>query len=243
MSPTKLVVALMVGLLLAPAAEAAGADRSARAGSGSVSVEPARRTVHIDTGSCSTPVSYTVVPGALPDGGSYDVTARLRDAAGRVVGRDRTWIETGSTYRGSIDPSCRRLSSGAHVIDVTVAVNDSSYAVVETRTGSATVRLRVTEPAPTRLVVRKYAYGSRGWQWTGRLTSAGRPLGGQRIDLWWDLPGWEDYEVSKRTDRRGVAHWVSNPNGGLGGIRFQLRFAGAAGYGASRSATFDLAPR
>jgi hypothetical protein len=200
--------------------------------------------VTVSASSCSTPVRYSIAPGALPDGGSYDVTAVLRNKDGKSFGNDRAWMEEGSAYRGSIDPSCgKQFTSGVYTLEAKVVINDYYLDPVETRVGSAKVRISVTKPQATKLVVRKYAYGSRGWQWTGRLTSGGRPLSGQRIDLWWDLPGWENYGVTKRTNRLGVAHWVSNPNGGVGGIKFQLRFSGSNMYAGSRSTIFDLAPR
>jgi hypothetical protein len=66
---------------------------------------------------------------------------------------------------------------------------------------------------------------------------------GQRIDLWWDFLGWDDCDVSKRTNRDGVAHWVSNPNGATGGINFRLKFAGTKSYAPSQSTVFSIAPR
>jgi hypothetical protein len=236
----KLVVLLLVGLAIGPAAHASPRALATDA----ITVSGPSSVITISTSSCRTPIRYSVQPGALPDGGSYDVTAHLRNKDGKSFGSDREWLEDGSSYRGSISPRCgKQFTSGTYVLDVKVTVNDYYLDPVETRTGSAKVRISVTRPAATKLVVRTYAYGSRGWQWTGRLTSAGRPVSGQRIDLWWDLPGWENYGVSKRTNKQGVAHWVSNPNGGVGGIRFQLRFPGSTRYASSRSAIFDLAAR
>lgn len=200
--------------------------------------------VDIGTAACNTPVRYSVEPGTIPVGGSYDVTATLRNRDGVAVGTERAWMEDDASYQGSILPTCgKRLVSGSYILDVKIVVADYYLDPVETRTGSVKVKLAVTRPAPTKLMLRKYAYGSRGWQWTGRLISAGRPVRGQRIDLWWDLPGWEDYDVPKRTNRQGSAHWVSNPDGGVGGIRFQLRFAGSSKYAPARSVVFNLAPR
>lgn len=239
MSALKIVALLLVGLVLGPAAHA-----SSQGSADAVSVTAPSSVVTISASSCSTPVRYSIEPGVLPEGGSYDVTAYLRNKDGKAFGSDRAWMEEGTSYRGGIDPNCgRRFTSGTYTVDVRVVINDYYLDPVETRTGSAKVRVSVTRPQATRLVARKYAYGSRGWQWTGRLTSGGRPLSGQRIDLWWDLPGWENYGVSKRTNRLGIAHWVSNPNGGVGGIKFQLRFTGTSKYASSRSVIFDLAPR
>jgi hypothetical protein len=55
--------------------------------------------------------------------------------------------------------------------------------------------------------------------------------------------GWDNYDVTKTTSSSGTAHWVSNPDGAMGGIHFRLRFRGAKGLAASQSAIFDLAPR
>jgi hypothetical protein len=234
---------LLAGLVIASPAQAAE-ESVLRAGSSAVSVRAVDTVLEVDTGSCSTPVRFSVQPGVLPDGGSYDVIARLRDRTGKSFGADKSWIDGDETYRGSITPHCGKgLVSGRYTISVDVVVNDDSVAPVERRTGSTTVRLVVTRPAPTRLVVSKTPYGSAGWQWTGRLTSNGRPLAGRRIELWWDLVGWDNYDVTKTTSSSGTAHWVSNPDGAMGGIHFRLRFRGAKGLAASQSAIFDLAPR
>ena len=234
---------LLAGLMLAPPAHAA--DESApRAGSSTVSVRAADSPIDIETGSCSTPIRFTVDPGVLPEGGSYDVVARLHDKAGKGFGSDRSWIDGDERYRGSITPRCGKgLVSGRYTISVVVVVNDYYVDPVERREGSTTVRLAVTRPAITRLVVSKAPYGSAGWQWTGRLTGNGRPLAGQPVELWWDLAGWDDYGVTKRTNRSGIAHWVSNPDGAMGGIHFRLRFRGAKGLAPSQSGVFDIAPR
>ena len=234
---------LVAGLMHVSPAHAVDEDPS-RIEPTTVVVQGPDSVVRIDAGSCSTPIRYSVDPGLLPEGGSYDVTARLRDDAGGSFGSDSTWIDGDERYRGGITPRCGKgLVSGRYSIAVVVVVNDDSVSRVERREGSTTVRLTVRRPAPTRLVVTKSAYGSAGWQWTGRLTSNGRPVAGQRINLWWDFSGWDDYGVSKRTGRAGIAHWVSNPDGALAGVRFQLRFGGATGLAPSRSAIFDIAPR
>lgn len=198
----------------------------------------------IFTGSCSKAIRYTVRPGTLPVGGSYDIKAVLRNERGVGFGSDSEILEEGSSYRGRIYPRCGPgLQSGKYTIDVKVTINDEWLDEIETRTGSAKVRLKVTRPAATRLVLRKYPYGSRGWQWTGRLTSGGKPLAGKRVELWWDFLGWDNYDVTKRTNRNGVAHWVSNPDGGIGGINFRLRFRGTKYYAPSQSTVFTVAPR
>ena len=244
MSTLRFVLLLLVGLLLAPAAQATERQVSVTGTASTVSVVAAPGVLVTDAGSCSTPVRYSVEPGPLPAGGSYDVTAVLRNRAGDRLGSDSTVIEEGTSYRGSIHPRCGpKLISGTYSIDVVVVVSDELLSPVETREGSTTLRLAVTRPAPTTLVVTKSPYGSAGWQWTGRLTSRGRPVAGERIDLWWDLFGWDDYEISKRTNRNGIAHWVSNPNGAAGGINFRLRFAGSKRYAPSQSRVFDIAPR
>ncbi|KRE94029.1 hypothetical protein ASG76_11520 [Nocardioides sp. Soil774] len=234
---------LLAALVLAPPAQAVG-EPPPRTGSIAVSVRADDGVVEVDTGSCSTPIRFSVRPGVLPNGGSYDVVARLRDRAGTSFGADKSWIDGDETYRGSITPRCGEgLVSGRYTISVDVVINDDAVSPVERRTGSTTVRLSVTRPALTRLVVSKTPYGSAGWQWTGRLTSNGRPLAGRRIELWWDLARWENYGVTKTTNASGTARWVSNPDGAMGGIHFRLRFRGATGLSASQSAIFDLAPR
>jgi hypothetical protein len=238
------VVALVAGLLLAPPAQASEQRTRFGDSTSSASVTASTTVVKIDAGSCGTPVRYSVVPGPLPDGGSYDVFATLRNQNDKSFGSDRTWMEEGTAYRGSIYPRCgKELASGTYTISVKVVVNDYYLSPVETRVGTAKVRLAVTRPAPTMLVVRKSPYGTAGWQWTGRLTSQGRPVANQRIDLWWDLLGWDDYEVSKRTNGNGIAHWVSNPNGAMGGINFRLKFPGSKSYAPSQSTVFNIAPR
>lgn len=244
LSTFKLICLLMAGLLVAPAAQASGSRSLAWSAETPVTVVGSTSALKINAGSCRTPIRYTVSPGWLPEGGSYDVKAILRDKHGSRFGSDEAWLEEGASYRGRIFPRCgSRLTTGTYSIDVKVVVNDDYLSPVETRSGSTTVRLAVTRPAPTTLVVLKEPYGSAGWQWTGRLTSRGKPLAGQRIDLWWDFLGWEDYEVSKMTNRSGIAHWVSNPNGAAGGINFRLRFKGTAKYAPSQSAVFNIAPR
>lgn len=244
MSTIKLVCLLMAGLLFAPAAQASDSGLLAGDVDTPVSVVASSDVLKINAGSCSTPVRYSVAPGSLPEGGSYDVKATLRDKHGSRFGSDDAWMEEGASYRGSILPRCgTRFTTGTYIIEVKVVVNDYYLSPVETRFGSTTVRLAVTRPAPTTLVVKKAPYGTAGWQWTGRLTSRGRPVAGQRIDLWWDFLGWENYGVSKRTNTNGIAHWVSNPNGAPGGINFRLKFKGTAKYARSQSAIFNIARR
>lgn len=240
----RVLVLLLVGLVLAPPAQASGQQLPGSDDTSSVSVKASNSVVRINAGSCEKPVRYSVAPGSLPEGGSYDVTATLRNKSDKSFGSDSAWIEEGTSYRGSIYPRCgKEFTSGTYTISVKVVVNDYYLSPVETRFGTARVRLAVTRPAPTTLVVKKSPYGNSGWQWTGRLTSRGKPVVGQRVDLWWDLLGWDDYEVSKRTNGSGLAHWVSNPNGATGGINFRLEFAGTTNYAPSRSAVFNIAPR
>lgn len=243
MFTSRLVVFCLAGLLVAPAAQASQPVGNPRV-TGPVAVTAASGVVKIDAGTCRTPVRYSVAPGSLPDGGSYDVIASLSDKRGRKFGSDSTWLEDGAAFRGAILPRCgKKFRSGAYTVSVKVVINDYYLSPVETRVGSTRVRLRVSRPAHTKLVVKKSPYGRAGWQWTGRLTSGGKTVPRQRIDLWWNFLGWEDYEVSKRTNRNGVAHWVSNPDGALGGINFRLNFAGTKRYEPARSATFNIAPR
>ncbi|WP_185995437.1 hypothetical protein [Nocardioides campestrisoli] len=242
LSTVRVLCLFLMGLLLAPLPPASSSTATGRTTS-SIAVTVANGTVKIDGSACR-PIRYSVAPGLLPDGGSYDVRATLRNKQGRRFGTDRSWLEEGASYRGSIAPRCgRKLASGTYTISVKVVVNDYYLSPVETRSGATSVRLKVTFPATTALVVQKSPYGPRGWQWTGRLTSGGKPVSGQRIELWWDLPGWADYDVPKRTNHKGIAHWVSNPNGALGGINFRLRFRGAKGYAPSDSAIFNVSPR
>lgn len=243
MSTIKLAVSLLIaGLLLAPPAQAS--EQQLRSSDGTASVTASTSVVKINAGSCSTPIRYSVAPGALPEGGSYDVTATLRNKSDKGFGSDSAWMEEGTSYRGSIYPRCgKKFRSGVYTVSVKVVVNDYYLAPVETRFGTTQVRLAVTRPAPTTLVLKKSPYGSAGWQWTGRLASRGKPVAGQRIDLWWDFLGWDDYEVSKKTNRDGVARWVSNPNGARGGINFRLKFAGTKNYAPSQSKVFSIAQR
>lgn len=245
LSTIKLVLLLLVaGLLLAPPAHASEQQLRSSDVTSSVSVTASSSVVRINAGSCGTPIRYSLAPGPLPEGGSYDVTATLRNKSDKSFGSDSAWMEEGTSYRGSIYPRCDKgFTSGIYTVSVKVVVNDYYLSPVETRLGTTRVRLAVTRPAPTTLVVKKSPYGTAGWQWTGRLTSRGKPVVGQRVDLWWDLLGWDDYEVSKRTNRSGIAHWVSNPNGATGGINFRLKFAGTKNYAPSQSTVFNIAPR
>ena len=238
----KLVSLLLAGLLVAPQAPAS-AQHAGRAAD-TVTVTTPDRVIEINTGACFTPVRYSVSLGSLPQGGYSHLVATLqRNSDGKNFGSDARYVENGSTYRGVLYPRCKDLSSGKFTLFVKVDVRDSNGDSVDTALGKATVRLAVSRPAPTFLVVRKVPYGVAGWQWTGRLTSRGRPVPGARIQLWWDFTGWDDYEVSKTTNSNGVAHWVSNPNGGLGGINFRLKFAGTKILAPSQSAVFNIAPR
>lgn len=238
----RIVFLLLAGLLFAPQAPAL-AQHAGRA-TDTVAVTSSDSVIEINTGACFTPVRYSVSLGSLPQGGYSHLVATLqRNSDGKNFGSDSRYVENGSTYRGDIYPRCRDLSSGKFTLLVKIDVRDSNDDLVDTAFGETAVRLAVSRPAPTFLVVRKVHYGVAGWQWTGRLTSRGKPVPRARIQLWWDLPGWEDYEVSKTTNSNGVAHWVSNPNGALRGINFRLKFAGTKTLAPSQSAVFNIAPR
>ena len=110
MSTIKCVCLLILGLLLAPAAHASDRQVHSSDVTSPVSVVASTSVLNIDAGSCSTPVRYSVVPGSLPEGGSYDVTATLRNSQGLGVGSDSSSMEDGASYRGESPRVWWRLS-------------------------------------------------------------------------------------------------------------------------------------
>lgn len=186
------------------------------------------------------------VTGNYRSAAHWDVDVTVTDPKGRWAGGgyyfkeyDQPTIQDNVYLCSNID------TAGTYRVAVAVEEQNSDYELQAKYSLNGSFTFSRLPKAATRLAVSRSKSGKHSWKITGRLTRAGKPWPGHKVQFQMKLYGfWYKAAPAKTTNKKGIVTWRSTPtSSGAAKVPLRLNSAGNSTTLATHSRTFRVAQR
>ena len=135
-------------------------------------------------------------------------------------------------------------AAGTYTVNVRWETYDSNLDMIESGMTTGHFKYVKQRKASCQITTKKWAYGSSGWGFKGRLLRDGSAYANRKVDVQVRVAGsWRHLGPKKLTNRRGIATWHTDRSIPRNRYLFKLRFDGNSSTKACSSDSFRLPRR